>query len=98
MSHDNEESNDELASRRRFLRQLGVGSSAVGLGLVGGLALPESALAVCEPPGAPGTPKRWRADCRPIRPRRPASTLGTADIQKLKDAYQAMRALDTSDP
>ncbi len=33
-----------------------------------------------------------------ILPRRPASTLTAAEIAQLKDAYKAMRALDTSDP
>ncbi|MEX5213524.1 MAG: tyrosinase family protein [Nitrospiraceae bacterium] len=87
-----------MPSRRRFLQQLGFGVGALGVSMFGGLALPQSALAVCEPPGNPGTPKRWRRDCRQILPRRPASTLSAVEIQTLKNAYQAMRALDTSDP
>jgi polyphenol oxidase len=54
--------------------------------------------AACEPPGTPGSARPWRADCRPIRPRRPASTLTAAEVQKLKVAYAAMRALSVSDP
>ena len=33
-----------------------------------------------------------------ILPRRPASTLSASEITQLKDAYKAMRALDTSAP
>lgn len=98
MFDDSESCLQADTSRRRFLQQVGLGSSALGLSLLGGLALSQTAVAVCEPPGSPGTPTRWRHDCRSIRPRRPASTLNTTEIQKLKNAYQAMRALDTSDP
>jgi polyphenol oxidase len=98
MSNDCNESILEIMSRRRFLQQAGLVSGGLGLGIFGSLGSPQTALAVCEPPGNPGAPQRWRHDCRPIRPRRPASTLGNDEIQKLKDAYQAMRALDTSDP
>lgn len=87
-----------LPSRRKFLQQLGLGAGALSFSLFGGLALPQSAVAVCEPPGNPGTAKRWRKDCRMILPRRPASTLSADELKKLKEAYQAMRALDTSDP
>ena len=62
-------------SRRTFLRSVG-----------GALLIPSVAQAICEPPGAPGSARPWRADCRPIRARRPASTLAAAEIQKLKDA------------
>jgi polyphenol oxidase len=98
MSNHYNESITEIMSRRRFLQQFGLASGAVGLGVFGNLALPQTALAVCDPPGNPGTPQRWLRDCRPIRPRRPASTLSNPEIQKLKGAYQSMRALDTSDP
>ncbi|MCS6262877.1 MAG: tyrosinase family protein [Nitrospira sp.] len=87
-----------MPSRRSFLQRMGLGVGALGAGLFGGLALPESVLAVCEPPGNPGTPKPWRKDCRMILPRRPASTLSAAEITQLKDAYKAMRALDSSAP
>lgn len=95
---DNHDTLSGGTSRRLFLKQLGLGSSALLFGLMGGLSLPQDALAVCEPLGAPGAPKRWRRDCRPIRPRRPASTLTNDEIEKLRNAYQAMRALDASDP
>ena len=49
-------------SRRRFLQQLGLGAGALSFGLFGGLTLPQSVLALCEPPGNPGTAKRWRKD------------------------------------
>ena len=75
-----------MPSRRSFLQRMGLGVGALSTGLFGGLALPESVLAVCEPPGNPGTPKSWRKDCRMILPRRPASTLSAAEITQLKDA------------
>jgi polyphenol oxidase len=88
-----------IGTRRRFLEDLGLGASALGLLGLGELSLPASAIAqVCSPPGSPGTPVPWRRDCRPIRPRRPASSLSSGEAQKLKDAYKAMRDLDTSDP
>lgn len=87
-----------LGSRRRFLGTVGLAASAAGMVGGGTLLLPASAAAQsCSPPGA-GTPVPWRRDCRPIRPRRPASTLNAAEIQKLKAAYQAMRDLAASDP
>jgi polyphenol oxidase len=75
-----------------------MGSSALGLSLFPGFILPRAAMALCEPPGTPGTPSSWRVDCRPIRPRRPASSLSDAEVQKLADAYRAMRLLDTTSP
>lgn len=94
--------NDETAtsntSRRKFLQALGIGSGFIGLHGFSGLVFPSVALADCSPPGNPSNPSVWRRDCRSILPRRPASTLTSAEITKLKSAYQAMRALDTSDP
>ena len=85
-------------SRRAFLGTVGLAASAAGIVGTGGLLLPTSAEAQsCSPPGA-GTPVPWRRDCRPVRPRRPASTLNASEIQKLKDAYKAMRDLAVSDP
>src|SRR5262245_47267517 len=84
-------------SRRDFLRLASIGTGALSL-LGSGLWVPNTAFAACEPPGSPGTPKPWKLDCRAIRPRLPASTLNSAQIQKLKNAYAAMRALSTSDP
>src|SRR5438105_10992177 len=83
-----------IASRRSFLRMCAAGSGALGLGAVSS----QSALAACEPPGNPTTPTAIKHDCRPIRPRRPASTLTTAEVQKLRDAYKAMADLQTNDP
>ncbi len=91
------EHSETATSRRRFL-QLGVGTSVVGLGALSGIGFPTIALADCSPPGNPGRATAWRRDCRRILPRRPASTLSSAEIAKLKAAYQAMRALDTTDP
>src|SRR5689334_14999653 len=91
-------SSDFSSARRAFLKNVGIGTSAFGVLAPGALLIPSVSQAACEPPGAPGTAKPWRADCRPIRSRRPASTLTAAEIQKLNDAYAAMRALSTSDP
>src|SRR5205814_631521 len=96
MSDRCSESKTEIISRRRFLQQAGLTLGSSGVGIFGSLAS-RTALAVCDPPGSPGTPQKWRIDCRSIQTRRPASTLKSQEIQKLKEAYQAMRALDTSD-
>jgi polyphenol oxidase len=82
--------------RREFLERLGIGAGA--LAMVGFPGLASVARAQSCPQINPGTATAFRYDCRPIRPRRPASTLGAAEVQKLRDAYKAMRALDTSDP
>ena len=87
-------------ARRDFLRQLGLGGAAAGLfapHLFYGPALAQPSV-TCAPPGPPGTPAVWRADCRPIQSRRPASTLSGPEIQKLRDAYGAMRDLAMTDP
>ena len=91
-------SSDFSSARRAFLKNVGIGTGAFGVLAPGALLIPGISRAACEPPGTPGTAKPWRADCRPIRSRRPASTLTAAEMQKLKDAYAAMRALSTSDP
>jgi polyphenol oxidase len=98
MTNNYDESTSKFTSRREFLKLLGLGPTALGLSALGGIVLPQNVLADCEPPGNPGTPKAWGFDCRPIRPRRPASSLSSSEITKLKNAYQAMRDLDTSDP
>jgi polyphenol oxidase len=88
-----------FASRRRFLKTMGLGAGTIGLVGAGELMLPRPAGAQsCAPPGSTAKPVPWRRDCRPIRPRRPASTLSAGEIQKLKDAYKAMRDLAVSDP
>jgi len=85
------------SSRREFLGQVGLAGGT--LGLLGLPAFNRPALAQeCAPPGPPGTAVPWKIDCRPIRARRPASTLSASEVQLLRDAYSAMRALDTSDP
>jgi hypothetical protein len=86
-------------SRRAFLEQLGIGAGALGVLGTGELLFPRTAGAQsCAPPGTTAKPVPWRRDCRPIRPRRPASTLSAGEVTKLKSAYQAMRDLQTSDP
>jgi polyphenol oxidase len=86
-------------SRREFLEGIGFGMGAVSLFGAGFLSLAREAGAqACAPPGSPGTPRAWRRDCRPIRPRRPASSLSASEVQKLRDAYKAMRDLSASDP
>jgi len=93
-----DESSTSTTSRRNFLQAIGMGTSFIGLNAFGGLVFPSSALAQCDFPPSSKAPAAWRRDCRSIRPRRPASTLSSDEITKLKAAYTAMRALDTSDP
>jgi polyphenol oxidase len=87
---------DEGASRRDFLQKLGVG--AAGIWFAGRIPTvsyqPGNA---CAPP-THGAATPFRRDCRPIRPRQVANRLTPAEVTQLKSAYQAMRALDTSDP
>ena len=89
--------NDE--SRRDFLEQIGFGAGAISLFGAGFLSVARDASAqACAPPGPPGTARAWRRDNRPIRQRKAASTLSSAEVQKLRDAYKAMRDLSASDP
>jgi polyphenol oxidase len=90
---------NEEASRRVFLQQVGIGvlggwswESLGGLSLPG--LLPQG---TCDPPPH-GAATPFRRDCRPIRPRQVANRLTPAEVTQLKAAYQAMRALDASDP
>jgi len=95
---DNKTENDVIAnstSRRNFLQAVGIGTSFIGLNA---FVNPVAALAQCQAPPSATTAKAWGKDCRRILPRRPASTLSSTEVTKLRDAYQAMRALDTSDP
>jgi polyphenol oxidase len=95
---------DEERSRRNFLHQLGIGF--VGLGVAGtwtadsdrsGRIHIHQPADPCAPP-THGAAKAFIRDCRPIRPRQIANKLTPAEVTQLKAAYQAMRALDTSDP
>jgi polyphenol oxidase len=89
--------NDE--SRRDFLEQIGFGAGAISLFGAGFLsAAREASAQACAPPGPLGTARAWRRDNRAIRQRKAASTLSTAEVQKLRDAYKAMRDLSASDP
>jgi polyphenol oxidase len=86
-------------SRRHFLAEIGVGMGAASLFGAGFLSWPpEAGAQTCAAPGPLGTPRVWLRDCRPIRPRRPASTLSSAEVEKLREAYKAMRDLSVSDP
>jgi len=99
-------SNERWDSRRHFLQQLGgLGAGALAIGAFGAFgpfglmgATRRAQAAGCAPPGNPTNPAPWKRDCRPIRARRPASTLSPAEISKLKAAYKAMRDLAASDP
>lgn len=86
---------NEEASRRLFLQQVGIG--VLGTWSLGGLTIPELIQGTCDPPPH-GAATPFRRDCRPIRPRQVANRLTPAEVTQLKAAYQAMRALDTSDP
>ncbi len=89
---------EAIKSRRNFLQLLGLGTSLIGVGALEGLVFPSSAMADCAPPPSKVPAIRIARDCRAITPRRPASTLTSAEIIKLRAAYKAMRDLDTSDP
>jgi polyphenol oxidase len=86
---------ENTTSRRNFLQAIGMGTGFIGLNA---FIDPAAALAQCAAPPSATAAKAWGRDCRRILPRRPASTLTSGEITKLKDAYAAMRALDTSDP
>jgi polyphenol oxidase len=85
-------------SRREFLRrmaQLSVAAGAAGLGAMPAFAAePQN----CAGPKPPQTAVRWRPDHNPVLPRLAASTLGQADVDRLRNAYKALRALAQSDP
>jgi polyphenol oxidase len=82
-------------TRRDILKTAVTG--VAGAALTG--LLPQAAQAThCNAPASSTAPKPWSGDCRPIRPRRPASTLTAAEIDKLKAAYKALRDLQVSDP
>ncbi len=85
--------NDYAASRRRFIAAIGADAAALLLPFGGASVLN----AQCAPPGNTTNPTAWNGDCRAIRTRRPASTLTSSEINKLRAAYTAMRALDTTD-
>src|SRR5712692_438511 len=81
-------------SRRLFLQY------AAGAGLAGFAAMrsfadePDN----CAGPRTP-RPIRFRPDLRrPIKPRRPASTLNATEVQELRAAYTALRKLAQTDP
>jgi len=90
---------NEEESRRRFLQLVGIGVlGGWSLESWSGLAPPEPMpQATCALPSH-GAATAFRRDCRPIRPRQVADRLTPAEVDQLKAAYQAMRALDTSDP
>ena len=89
-------------SRRIFLQQLGLGVAGMGMLALwepdgGHPAHHHQPIDPCAPP-AHGAPRPFVRDCRPVRPRQIANRLSAAEVSQLKAAYQAMRALDTSDP
>ena len=89
---------EAIKSRRNFLQLAALGTSFIGFGALEGFVFPSSAMADCSPPASNVPAKKVARDCRRIMSRRPASTLSSSEITKLKNAYQAMRDLDTSDP
>jgi polyphenol oxidase len=86
---------DKEESRRHFLAAIGAEAAAL---LVPAAPVRPALGQVCAPPGNTSNPTPWVRDCRSIQPRRPASTLTSSEVTKLKAAYKAMRDLATSDP
>ncbi|MCA1613086.1 MAG: hypothetical protein LC800_02795, partial [Acidobacteria bacterium] len=89
--------------RRRFL--VGLGAGAAGLAALSGGGL--SALAQdyskdyplhCPPPPPGGTPKPVTLIKRALVPRKSAFDLSPAELQRLRDAYAALRDLTAKDP
>jgi polyphenol oxidase len=85
-------------SRRTFLKHMAGGGAAAGV--LGWGRLPAFAAEPqhCAGPTPPATPIKWTPDTNPILPRLAASTLGPADVTKLRSAYEALRSLTTSAP
>jgi polyphenol oxidase len=85
-------------SRRTFLKhvaQAGVAAGVLGWGRGPAFAAePQN----CAGPKPPAQPVKWTPDSNPILPRLAASTLGSADVAKLRSAYEALRHLTTTDP
>jgi len=86
---------DRNDSRREFLSRIGMDAAALLLPVAAPQLLKGQ---TCAPPGNTSNPTAWGSDCRALQPRRPASTLTSSEVSKLRAAYQAMRALDTTDP
>jgi polyphenol oxidase len=77
------------------MAQLGMTASAVGLGTLPVFGdEPQN----CAGPKAPTQPIKWTPDTNPVLPRLAASTLGDADVAKLRKAYAALRNLAQTDP
>src|SRR5947207_2544667 len=89
--------------RRRFLVSLGSGATALA-------ALSSSTLRLlaqdyskdyplhCPPPPPGGTPKAVTLIKRSLVPRKSAFDLSPTEVQRLRDAYAALRELSTNDP
>lgn len=89
--------------RRRFLTNLGAG--AAGLAALSGTNLNVWAQDYskdyplhCPPPPPGGTPQAVTLIKRSFVPRKSAFDLSTIEIQRLRDAYAAMRELSIKDP
>lgn len=95
MASEKPVSSEKEESRRWFIQEIGRDAAALLLPV----ALPSMLSGqVCAPPGSTANPVAWQRDCRSIQARRPASTLTSSQLAKLKAAYKAMRDLATSDP
>ena len=84
-------------TRRSFLHYMAYFTAASTMG-VGSRRAWGAEPQNCAGPRPPATPTRWTPDTNPILPRLPASTLSAADVTKLRNAYQALRDLTTTQP
>jgi polyphenol oxidase len=87
-------------SRREFLRRMAQLGAVAGVAGFGAMPLPAFAAEPqnCAGPKPPQTPIKWTPDTNPVLPRLPASTLSSADADRLRNGYKALRALAQSDP
>jgi polyphenol oxidase len=85
-------------TRRAFLKNAAWVSAAFGVAGLSGIPVCAAEPQNCSGPKPPTNPIKWTPDTNSILPRLDASTLGAADVAKLRSAYEALRKLTTTDP